>query len=82
MSQNLRVSLNSSSIRAFLKSPVVAGEVEKYAKTTASRAGQGYESDVFVGRDRVMASAYTDTFEAMRDNAKNQTLLRVFGGGR
>lgn len=47
------------------------------AQKIANRAGDGYEADIKYMGSRVIASAYTATIEARKDNAENQTLKKV-----
>jgi len=43
----------------------------------AQRAGNGYETDVFVGKTRANASVFASTEDAMKDNMDNNTLLKA-----
>ena len=47
------------------------------AKQTAETAGDGYAYSSEIGRNRALAMAYTDTPKAMRDNNRNNTLLKA-----
>lgn len=83
----MKIVFDSSAFRQVLKSPGMARLVEGEAQRVAARANGissdgGYSSDVKQMGSRVIASAYTDTPAAMRDNGKRQTLLRALGGGR
>lgn len=69
--------LNSAGVRSLLKSEEMADICGKYAKDIAIRAGAGYTSNTYVGKNRVNASVSPDSFEAMRDNKKNNTLLKA-----
>ncbi|WP_406714720.1 hypothetical protein [Trueperella pyogenes] len=71
-----RVVLNHAQIGAFLRSGEVERLVKRHADQIAARAGAGYASDTWQGRTRVIASAFTETPQAMRSNAKHNTLLR------
>ena len=74
---NVKVKLNSSEVRALLRS----GEMQSYLKNEAeqirARCGDGYAVDTYVAQTRVVASVYTDSFEAMHDNKANNTLLKA-----
>lgn len=74
-----RVKMNHAGAHELLLSGSVAGLVRSHADRVARSAGRGYAADTWPGDDRVVASAYTDSYTAMRDNAKNQTLLRALG---
>lgn len=78
------------------RSPKVAAEIDQLADSIAMRAGRGYESSSRQGQKgpspswnvsrhkgyqgRYRAIVFADTFRAMRDNAKNNTLVKLIGG--
>lgn len=77
----IRIELNSEGIRQMLKGAEVEQAVGDVAKQIADRAGTGYGSDTKQMPGRVVASAFTETKEAMQDNMENNTLLKAMGGG-
>lgn len=65
------------------RSPEAVRLLESAVDSAASAAGPGYVGSVVqgVGRGtlgRAIGTVFTDDFKAIRDNAKNQTLMRVF----
>lgn len=72
-----KVVLNHEGFRALLTSPELADGLGGIAAGIAARAGDGYASDVHLTPGRVVASAYTETTEAMRDEAEHNTLLKA-----
>lgn len=65
------------------RSPAAVRLLESKVNAAASAAGPGYVGSVVqgVGRGtlgRAIGTVYTDDFKAIRDNASNNTLLRVF----
>lgn len=54
----------------------IADRAEKFAATL----GSGYAPSAVLGRNRVHGSVITATFEARKDNAKRETLLRHMDG--
>ena len=76
----VRIELNSAGIRELLRSEEMGAIVEGHAAAVAGRCGEGYASDRKLMPGRVIASAYTDTKEARRDNSENHTLLKSLGG--
>lgn len=76
-----RVRLNPAGVRAMLKSAEVQAPLDAHAERLAQSAGSGYTSQPWPWTTRGRASVSTDTFAAMRDNAKNQTLVRTLGTG-
>lgn len=71
-------------IRAFsaevLNSDFVLEEITRTAEAIQARAGEGYAASSKHGRKRALAMVYTDTPDAMRDNNRNNTLLKAMGG--
>ncbi len=76
----MRIELNSAEIKAFLHSAPVGSLVETEAKKIAGRAGKDYATDIYHASGRVIASVYTATPAGIRDNSRNQTLLKALHG--
>lgn len=72
-----KVVLNNDGFRALLSSPELAEGLGGIAAEIAEAAGEGYASDVYQTPGRVIASAYTETPQAMRHENKHNTLLKV-----
>ena len=53
---------------------------EKHEKNALSRLGDGYDMSTHVWKDRVNAQVEAVTYEANRDNAKNNTILKAIRG--
>ena len=75
----IKVELNHEAVGELLKSSEMQELVKSYADEIAKRAGEGYASDTYNAGSRVIASAYTETEEAMEDNLENNTLLKAMG---
>ena len=65
------------------RSPQAVGLLESKVDAAASAAGDGYVGSVVqgVGRGtlgRAIGTVYTDDFKAILDNARHNTLVRVF----
>lgn len=54
--------------------------IQQIASERATMLGSGYASDTYQAGTRVIASVYTDSPEAAKDNMKNNTLLKVVNG--
>ena len=76
----IRVELNYAGVGELLKSQEIADTVKEVAEQVADRAGDGYATDVYQAGTRVIASVYTETEEAMKDNLENNTLLKAVSG--
>jgi len=77
MAKQVEIELNSAGIQEMLKSPEMQAMLLERASAVADRAGSGYATDVYVGRTRANASVFPYDDEALRDNMKNNTLLKA-----
>ena len=74
---NFKFKLNSSGIREFLQSAPVQTMIENKAREIKQRAGDGYEVSTYVGKTRANASVRANTIKSIKDNKKNNTLLKA-----
>ena len=75
----VKFELNRAGVRELLRSQEMMSVCKSYADGIRNRAGDGYEVDTFVGRNRANASVYAATYEARKDNYDNNTLLKARG---
>lgn len=59
----------------------VANLVEEVGHSIAVRAGPGYEASFRQGKTRYRGIIFPRTYRAMRDNARNNSLVKALGGG-
>lgn len=76
MSDSFKIELNSQGIRELLRSAEMQELLGAQAAAIAERCGDGYASDTHLTGGRAVASVYTDSPQAARDNSKNNTILR------
>lgn len=69
--------LNQAGVAALMKSPEMQAIIKEKATAVRTRAGEGYEQDLFVGKNRANAMVSAATVQAKRDNMKNNTLLKA-----
>lgn len=74
---NLKVKLISAGVREMLQSPEIEACVEEACEAVEQRAGSGYGHNVVKGKKRNVGRVYAFTQEAIRDNYKNNTLLKA-----
>ncbi|MGM0163751.1 hypothetical protein [Enterococcus sp. DIV1059_2] len=74
---NMKFKLNRSGVASLMKSAEMQGVLEEKATAVRNRAGEGYKQDTFVGKTRANAMVYADTYQAKKDNMKNNTLLKA-----
>ena len=73
--------LNRKTVKDLLKDHDLLRHLHGEAEKIAARAGDGYVASSRIGKNRARASVITDSFKAMRDEAKNGTLSKAAGGG-
>jgi len=73
--------VNRKAIRELLKDPALEKHLLSEAQLIAARAGDGYTASSRTGKNRARASVITDSFQAMRNEAKYGTLSKAAGGG-
>jgi hypothetical protein len=74
---------NPAGFEEIRRLPEAVALLESNVSAAADAAGPGYVGSVVqgVGRGtlgRAIGTVFTDDFKAIRDNSKNQTLMRVF----
>jgi hypothetical protein len=69
--------LNYSGVAELMKSPAMVDLLREKAKSIQDKAGDGYEISSFVGENRANVSVKTKSRKAIRDNNKNNTLLKA-----
>ncbi|NQP34764.1 hypothetical protein HO921_10470 [Streptococcus suis] len=74
---SMKFKLNSAGVRELMKSPEMQAVLTDKANGIRNRAGDGYESDIYVGKTRANAMVYADSYQAKRDNKKHNTLLKA-----
>jgi hypothetical protein len=80
---NVRIVVNHAAVRKLLRSPAVKADLERRAKAIAAAAGDGFDVDSHIGKNRARADVATATPAAMRRVAADPAiLLRALGAGR
>ena len=69
--------LNYKGIGELLKSEAMQTVLSEYATNIKNRCGDGYEQDIYVGKNRANAMVSATTFQAKKDNLDNNTLLKA-----
>lgn len=73
----MKFKLNGHGVAELMKSDAMQSVLSKHASAIRSRCGDGYEQDIYVGKNRANAMVSADSFEARRDNMKNNTILKA-----
>jgi flavin-dependent dehydrogenase len=71
------VVLDSNGVKELLKSPEMMNICVEHANSIQAKLGEGYSFTTHVGKNRVNVSVGTETYEAMKENYENNTLLKA-----
>jgi hypothetical protein len=82
MAKDVRIKLNSASVRALLNAETVQRDLKDRAERIAAAAGPGMEVEESVGATRARAAVVTESFEAKAAEARTGALTRALGAGR
>ncbi|WP_278552773.1 hypothetical protein [Companilactobacillus farciminis] len=77
MSKKFKFKLNHAGVGQLLKSSEMVDVLEEKATEIRNGAGDGYAQDTYIGKNRANAMVYADTYQAKKDNYKNNTLLKA-----
>lgn len=80
MADKMKFVLNRSGVRELLRSPEMMNVCKGYADNAVGRLGAGYEVTTQTGRNRVNAEVAAVTFQARRENSKDNTILKAIRG--
>ena len=69
--------LNRSGVAELMKSAEMQAILKSKATAIRNQCGEGYEQDIYVGKNRANAMVYADSMKARRDNAKNNSILKA-----
>ena len=81
MSKN-RFVLNRAGVAQLLKSSEMQSGLKTKAKIIREQCGDGYEQDIYVGKNRANAMVSAETIKAKRSNAKHNVLLKAVNAAR
>ena len=69
--------LNYKGVGELMKSEAMQTVLNEYATSIKNRCGDGYEQDIYIGKTRANAMVSATTYQARRDNLKNNTILKA-----
>ena len=72
--------LNTEGVKNLLQSSEMMEICKGYAYNAQARLGKGYEVTTHTGKTRVNAQVAAVTYEAKKDNAKKNTILKAITG--
>ena len=68
--------LNRAGVAQLMKSKKMQDILKKQATRIKNKAGEGYEQDLHVGKNRANARVWAETRQAKSDNLEKNTLLK------
>lgn len=80
MADKMKFELNRDGVRELLRSPEMMNICKGYADNAIGRLGHGYEVTTQTGKNRVNAQVAAVTFQARRENSKDNTILKAIRG--
>lgn len=69
--------LNRKGVADLMKSAEMQEVLKDYATGIRDRCGEGYEQDIYVGKNRANAMVSAKTYQAKADNMRNNTILKA-----
>nr|WP_321294129.1 hypothetical protein [uncultured Trichococcus sp.] len=69
--------LNRKGVAELMKSDGMQAVLNDHASAIRKRCGDGYEQDIYVGKNRANAMVRAETLKAKKDNSNNNTLLKA-----
>ena len=69
--------LNRAGVRALMQSDEMQSILKDKADNALISLGEGYKSDIHVGKNRANAMVYADTYQAKADNMRNNSILKA-----
>lgn len=73
----LKFKLNRKGVAELMKSKEMQEVLREYATNIKNRCGEGYEQDMYIGKNRANAMVSAATQQAKSDNLKNNTILKA-----
>ena len=73
----MKFKLNRKGVAELMKSAAMQEVLKGYATGIRNRCGDGYEQDLYVGKNRANAMVSASTYQAKADNLRNNTILKA-----
>ena len=73
----MKFKLNRKGVAELMKSAEMQEVLKGYATGIRNRCGDGYEQDIYVGKNRANAMVSASTYQAKADNLRNNTILKA-----
>ena len=73
----MKFTLKTAGVADLMKSAAMQEVLSEKATGIKNRCGEGYEQDVHIGKTRANAMVSAKTYQAKKDNMKNNTILKA-----
>lgn len=73
----MKFKLNRKGVSELMKSEDMQAILKEKADETLNRLGDGYESNLYVGKNRANVMVYAETYKAKKDNLENNSILKA-----
>jgi len=73
----MKFNLNRKGVADLMKSSAMQKVLKDHATVVRNRCGDGYEQDVHVGKNRANAMVSATTYQAKKENSRNNTILKA-----
>ena len=73
----MQFKLNRKGVADLMKSEEMQTILKDIADNALDSLGEGYKSDLRVGKNRANAMVYADTYQAKKDNLENNSILKA-----
>ena len=73
----MKFKLNGAGVAELMKSDAMQVVLDDKATAIKNRCGDGYEQDIYVGKNRANAMVTATSYKAKKENLKNNTLLKA-----
>ena len=81
MSKLLKFELDKNGVIELMKADEMKSICKEYADNAVARLGDGYEANVYDGKNRCNASVYATTPATQKDNLENDTIFKAVLSG-
>jgi hypothetical protein len=69
--------LNRAGVRQLMQSEEMQSILKDKADAALNSLGEGYKSDIYIGKNRANAMVWADSIKAKRENLKHNTILKA-----
>lgn len=73
----MKFKLNRKGVAELMKSEEMQTILKEKANGALNRLGDGYESNLHVGKNRANVMVYAETYKAKKDNLENNSILKA-----